>query len=286
LKRWLLAQAAGLALAALVIDLGLARSGLDFRLSALAYSPEARGFPLRDAGLATALGHKGLNYLADLLWLGLLGVAAASRTWRREALHAALGAALAATAATTLRNWSAHSCPWDLALYGGTAQWFALLGEMPADPGPGRCLPSGHAASGFAFFSLYFALRDAHPRLARAGLALAALLGILAAAAQVARGAHFASHSAWTAWVAWAVNVALYLLIRRLKSPLQPPIPPTCASTNSPPSCRKPSARPRASRSGATTSTSSPSTCWRRCSPRKTGARPRSSPRRGATRTP
>ena len=68
MKRWLLAQAAGLALAALVIDFGLARSGLDFRLSALAYSPVAHGFPLRDAGLAAELGHTGLKYLAGDLF--------------------------------------------------------------------------------------------------------------------------------------------------------------------------------------------------------------------------
>jgi membrane-associated PAP2 superfamily phosphatase len=225
LRRWLAWQAAGLALAALAIGLGLAHSGLDFRLQALAYSPEARGFPLRDAWLTSALGHKGLKHLAVVLWFGLLGVALASRAWRREALHAALGAALASTAVSLLRGWSAHSCPWDLLEFGGAAQWFPVFGEVPANPGPGRCLPSGHASSGFALVSLYFALRDAHPRLARAGLALAGALGLAAAAVQVARGAHFASHSLWTAWVAWAVNVALYALLGRLKPPAVPQNP-------------------------------------------------------------
>jgi len=225
LKRWLVLQAAGLALAALAIWLVLVRGGLDFALTALAYSPQAHGFPLRDAWLTEQIGHKQLKHLGALLWFALVGVAIGSRTWRREALHAALGAALAATLVTTLRGLSAHSCPWDLAMYGGSGQWFEIFAEVPADPGPGRCLPSGHASSGFALISLYFALRDAHPRLARWGLALALTIGLLALADQVARGAHFASHSLWTAWVAWGVNVVLYALMRRLKPPPQPPIP-------------------------------------------------------------
>lgn len=206
MKRWLALQAAGLALAFLAIW-GLALSGFDAWLSALAYSPEARGFPLRDAWFTAVVGHSGLKQLSVVLWFGLLAVALASRAWRREALHAALGAALAATAVSLLRAWSAQSCPWDLVEFGGSA------------PGAGHCLPSGHASSGFALFSAYFALRDAHPRLARWGLALAWTLGLLAGAVQVARGAHFASHALWTAWIAWALNLALYALLRRLNPP-------------------------------------------------------------------
>lgn len=209
MRRWLALQVAGLALAALLVWL-LARSGLDFLLSALAFSPAERTFPLRDAWLTAVLGHRGLARFSALLWFGLLATALVSRAWRREALHAALGAAIAATAVSVLRGASAHSCPWDLAEFGGTAQWFALLGDVPGNPGPGRCLPSGHASSGFAMFALYFALREAHPRQARVALAFAWALGLLATAVQVARGAHFLSHGLWTAWVCWAVCVALW----------------------------------------------------------------------------
>jgi membrane-associated PAP2 superfamily phosphatase len=224
LTRWLLLQGAALALAALAIGLLLVPTGLDFRLSALAYSPEMRAFPLRDAWLTETIGHKGLRYAGTGLWFCLLGVACVSRAWRREALHAVIGTALAAAAVTALRGWSAHTCPWDLIEFGGSAQWFPIFGQVPPEPGPGGCLPSGHASSGFALFGLYFALRDGHPRLARAALALAWTLGLLAGAVQVARGAHFASHSLWTAWVSWAVNVVLYALVRRFKPPGQPPI--------------------------------------------------------------
>jgi membrane-associated PAP2 superfamily phosphatase len=215
-KRWLALQAAGLALAALAIWL-LARSGLDFRISALAYAPEARGFPLKDAWLLAVLGHSALKYFAVGAWCALLVVAAAAPRWRLPALHAWLGILLAALAVAGLREMSAHSCPWDLAQFGGTAQWFPVLGEVPVAPGPGRCLPAAHASTGFALFALYFALRDEQPRLAHWALAAAWLLGLIAGAVQVARGAHFASHVLWTAWVAWAINVALYAALRRLK---------------------------------------------------------------------
>lgn len=218
MKRWLALQAAGLALAALAIWV-LARSGLDFRISALAYSPEARGFPLKDAWLLAVLGHSALKYFAVGVWCALLVVAAASPRWRLPALHAFAGIALAAFAVAGLRELSAHSCPWDLAQFGGTAQWFPVFGEVPAAPGPGRCLPAAHASTGFALFALYFALRDERPRLARWALAAAWLLGLAAAGVQVARGAHFVSHGLWTAWVAWALNIGLYALIRRLKPP-------------------------------------------------------------------
>jgi membrane-associated PAP2 superfamily phosphatase len=216
-RSWLALQAAGLALAALAIWL-LARSGLDFRISALAYSSEAHGFPLKDAWLLAVLGHSALKYFAVGVWCALLVVAAAAPHWRRPALRAWLGIALTAFAVAGLRELSAHSCPWDLAQFGGTAQWFPVFGEVPAAPGPGRCLPAAHASTGFALFALYFALRDERPRLARWALALAWLLGLTAAAVQIARGAHFATHALWTAWIAWALNVVLYAAWR-LKPP-------------------------------------------------------------------
>lgn len=218
MKRWLALQVGGLALAGLAVLL-FARSGLDFRVSALAYSPEARTFPLKDAWLFAVAGHSALKYFAVGLWIALLGVAAAAPRWRPMALHAFLGIALAALAVAGLRELSAHSCPWDLVEFGGTARWFPVFGEVPAAPGPGRCLPAAHASTGFALFALYFALRDQQARLARWALVLAWVLGLTATFVQVARGAHFLSHALWTAWISWALNVALYALVRRLKRP-------------------------------------------------------------------
>ncbi len=217
--RWLAAQAAGLALAALGIWALFVQAGLDRAVTALAYDPARREFPLRDAWALTVLGHEGLKYTVLAFWFACVVWALLPRrwagNWRGAARHAALGMALAAFVVALLKQASAHSCPWDLANYGGSAEWFAIFASPPVNPGPGRCLPAGHPSVGFALFALYFALRDAKPQAARIGQAAAWIIGMLAAAVQVARGAHFVSHALWTAWIAWAVNLALYLALRR-----------------------------------------------------------------------
>lgn len=55
-----------------------------------------------------------------------------------------------------LKRYTAAHCPWDLARYGGYAdymhEWFA---QTAAESG--RCLPNAHAGAGFALLALYFA---------------------------------------------------------------------------------------------------------------------------------
>ena len=50
---------------------------------------------------------------------------------------------------------SHHSCPWDLVEYGGKAVSYPLFSAIPADSGPGRCFPGGHASSGFMVMGLF-----------------------------------------------------------------------------------------------------------------------------------
>lgn len=176
---------------------------------ALAYDPALGRFPLQHVHWLNAIGHVGLKWTMVAFW----AVCLAWRPLRRGAIYMVI----AAVAVTLLKQASAHSCPWDLAEYGGTAAWFPLLGEMPADPGPGRCLPAGHPVTGFMLFGLYFALRPTRPAAARAALVAACVIGVAAGAVQVARGAHFASHVLWTAWTAWAVALAVDALARRAR---------------------------------------------------------------------
>ncbi len=216
---WLLAQGVILALGALLIWMLFVQAGMDWTITGLVFDPTRGRFPLRDAWALTAIGHEGLKYVVIAFWCACVAWAMLPRRWvgdwRGAARHAALGMALTAVVVAMLKQASAHSCPWDLAAFGGSADWFAPFATLSANPGPGQCLPAGHPAVGFALFALYFALRDAHPGAARIGLALAWLVGLIASAVQVARGAHFVSHALWTAWIAWAVNLALYLALKR-----------------------------------------------------------------------
>jgi membrane-associated PAP2 superfamily phosphatase len=198
--------------AALVLIILLARyTSLDHALTGLFYDPVTQRFPLRDQAFWAVIMHTGLKYLSLALWFGLLlWWISLRRQSSRQPLRRAMGftllvTLLAALTVSSLRAISPHSCPWDLSAFGGTAEYFRFFDAVPQNPGPGRCAPSGHAASGFVWLTGYIALRDIDRTAARAVLALGLLFGILAGLTQLARGAHFLSHVLLTAWICFAV---------------------------------------------------------------------------------
>lgn len=202
----------GWLIGALVLIFFLARyTALDHALTGLFYDPVAQRFPLKDQALWAVVMHTGLKYLSIGIWLALLGAWLALRrrpSWRRYRTAAGFTlwvAPLAALVVSSLRAVSPHSCPWDLSLFGGTAEYFRFLDAVPPNAGAGRCAPSGHAAAGFAWFAGYFAARGVSRTLARSALSLALALGVLTGLTQLARGAHFLSHVLLTAWICFAV---------------------------------------------------------------------------------
>lgn len=184
---------------------------LDHALTGLFYDAAARGFPLRDTTFWAVIMHTGLKYLSVAAWLALLAYWISLRGQRRrQPLRRAISftllvAPLAALAVSSLRALSAHSCPWELSQFGGAADYFRFFDAVPQNPGSGRCAPSGHAASGFAWLAGYVALRGVDRTKARITLVFALVLGFLTGLAQLARGAHFLSHVLLTAWVCLAV---------------------------------------------------------------------------------
>ena len=214
--------AAWLGCAAAAIWLGFDMSGLDAAISRPFFDPATGTFPLRDNWWLAAPGHTGLKRLAFVSWcatvLGAACLPANWRHWQPVLREAAASMALAALLVLWLRGMSAHSCPWDIDGFGAAARHFPLFTALPADPGPGKCLPAAHASSGFAAFGLYFALREHHPGAARVALVAAWTLGLAAGAAQVARGAHFASHALWTAWICWTATAALHAMLARWRA--------------------------------------------------------------------
>lgn len=198
--------------AALALIILLARyTPLDHVLTGLFYDPVAQRFPLKDQAFWAVVMHTGLKYLSLALWFALLlWWISLRRRPARQPLRRAMGFTLIVTLLATLtvsslRALSAHSCPWDLSAFGGTAEYFRFFDAVPLNPGPGRCAPSGHAASGFVWFAGYIALRGTDRRAAQVALAFTLVLGALAGLAQFARGAHFLSHVLLTAWICFAV---------------------------------------------------------------------------------
>lgn len=193
----------------------------DFRLSDPFFDPLLRVWPYKRSWWAGGLIHTGGKYLVLLIGISALLVYAGSfvrRTWRRlrnPALFLCLCIGLSTGLVALGKQFSNRHCPWDYDRYGGTVPYGGLFAEPPAECGPGRCFPAGHAAGGFALVGLYFVSR--RKARALAGLGAGLLLGSLFGFGQVARGAHFASHNLWTAAICWAVSLGLYGLFFRGK---------------------------------------------------------------------
>lgn len=204
-------EVAWLAGAWLLIMLVARYTTLDHTLTGFFYDAQAAKFPLRYSAFWNTVMHSGLKYLSFGIWLALFLVWLLPARWapnqrlRRIIGFVLLVAPLSALVVSMLRAFSAHSCPWELAAYGGATDYFRFFDSLPANAGPGRCAPSGHASSGFVWIAGYVAARRIDPPMARLALALTLCLGILAGSAQVVRGAHFVSHVLLTAWVCCAV---------------------------------------------------------------------------------
>jgi len=177
----------------------------------------AQGFALRDTWWASTLLHDGGRLGAWVLLAGL--VVAAVRAGRRvrgggaAATRPAAGERwrwigvmlLCVVAVPAIKRYSATSCPWELAEFGGAARYVSHWRFGVGDGGPGHCFPSGHAVAAFAFFGLYFQWRHRDPARARAWLVAVLATGVLFGTAQLARGAHYPSHTMWSAWLCWTL---------------------------------------------------------------------------------
>lgn len=187
-------------------------SGLDLAMAR--WFGDSQGFALRSNWFMVHVAHEGARTLAWLIALVLticiwwpMGFMRQVAYPRRIQLMVSMLVALAVMA--VMKRTSATSCPWDLAEFGGAAQYVSHWAWSLRDQGPGHCFPAGHASSAFAYVAGWFALRRAAPGVAGAWLATALLAGTVLGVAQQMRGAHYMSHTLWTAWVCWAVGLAV-----------------------------------------------------------------------------
>lgn len=211
--------------AAVALLLLLAWDASGFDLAIVRRYGSASGFPWQEHWFTRGLLHQGGRWLGfavlavlvvNLRWPVFPRLSSAER-WRWLGLTL-----LCLLLVPTLKRYSQTSCPWSLAEFGGVATYVSHWQLGVSDGGPGHCFPSGHATSAFAFFSGYFALRQAYPVAARRWLAGALLLGVVFGWAQMARGAHYPSHAMWTAWFCWAICAAWagVLGMRRRRGPV------------------------------------------------------------------
>jgi membrane-associated PAP2 superfamily phosphatase len=150
-------------------------------------------------------------------WALIIGLALAIR-WpvgvlrhlsKSERIAMLLGILASVLSISTLKQLNHTSCPWDLAEFGGMANYVSHWVLTVRDGGPGQCFPGGHASTGFALFAGYFALHKKAPRAAHAWLVAALVAGFGLGWVQQIRGAHYFSHNLWTAWICWTVSGTL-----------------------------------------------------------------------------
>lgn len=199
-----------LALAAIALSRD---TNIDWLVSQHYFDPVTQGFPARDAWVWRVLGHHMLKDLGVLLWLAL--AVAVWRAWRRQDANTVvpgLFVLLTSLLAVMVNGWfkthSAHSCPWALQGLGGTADYFRMLSPLPAHPGSGGCLPSGHAGVGFMWLALIPAARRWQPRWLWPAVLVSVGFGLLCGYIQIVRGAHFPSHVLMAAAICGSIAVA------------------------------------------------------------------------------
>jgi membrane-associated PAP2 superfamily phosphatase len=170
----------------------------------------ASGFVLREVWWTRGLLHEGGRWLAWAVLLVLVvgiwrPLPAFAGLTRRERVGWVLLTLAAVLLVPAIKRVSLTSCPWDLAEFGGVAQYVSHWRWGVGDGGAGHCFPSGHAAGAFAFLSGYFVLRPREAQWARRWLIGVLVVGALFGTAQLVRGAHYPSHTLWTAWLCWAI---------------------------------------------------------------------------------
>jgi membrane-associated PAP2 superfamily phosphatase len=217
-RRVLLYQAVALAASAIALSLSLGDGRLDLTIARWFFDDVRRVFPLTNDWLLKTVLHDGARMLSAVAALALLGVAVTTWLTRKpRTLHAHRESLLYVSFATVAgaaivglaKHFSSHACPWDLALFGGTAPYHPLLVAHAALLNVDGCFPAAHPLAGYAWLAVGFALYPVERRRAWQSWAVALALGTLFGAVQIARGAHFLSHVLWSAWIVWAVNVAL-----------------------------------------------------------------------------
>lgn len=155
--------------------------------------------------------------LAALTGVALAGLAHARwRALRSGAVFVLLAMIASWALVGGLKQVTGVDCPRDLAAFGGTRPYAAVLAARAAAVVPaGACFPGAHSASGFALFAFYFALRDRSPGRARIALCAAGAVGTSFALGQEARGAHFLSHDLTSAFLVWFTCLGAYCAWRR-----------------------------------------------------------------------
>jgi len=193
---------------------------LDFYFADLIYQP-TNNWQYKDAWLTAVLMHKYGKYTLILLYIILLvqfffdykNNQDRDQSYGKVVLLISLLSG--AFSVTLLKQLLEVDCPWDLRRYGGDKLFFPLFQYASASLPSSHCFPSGHASTGFTWFSWYFYSCIYYPKYKLRILTVILFIGFLYGAGQQLRGAHFMSHDIWSILVCLTVNIVIYKLAFR-----------------------------------------------------------------------
>lgn len=188
---------------------------LDIWFTAPWFDMETGHFPLEDNLWLERINHQGSKFF--IIALAVIATCRGIYTRNRRLLLVVFLMGCGALVVSLLKTQSAHSCPWSLAQYGGTAQEFLLFAPAPENAGPGRCFPGGHASAGFALMAWFFWFYPERPRLAYCLWGMGIAAGLLLGYGQVVRGAHFMSHNLWAGWWVWLVQLLIFWFVSKVR---------------------------------------------------------------------
>jgi membrane-associated PAP2 superfamily phosphatase len=194
---------------------------LDMDLARAFARPEGSSPPWHDSVWLDVIGHHTANALPILAALAATVAGAASfvlpflRPWRAILFTSAAAIVVGPLLVDYLKTLTTQHCPSALVEFGGpvlyaqdrAAPFWTLSSSLA-----GHCLPSGHAAGGYALLSLYFAGWAAgRPAWRWRGLLIGIGTGVLFSVVRMLQGAHFASATMWSATIDWSVCALLFL---------------------------------------------------------------------------
>ena len=208
-------------IAFVVLALLLETTHADLWLADAIYRWEGDAWSLRRDPLVRNVLHEAASRVVGIAYGTLVLGCAASflvarwRPYRWTWAYLTTAVAVSAVTVALLKDVTRMPCPWSLDRYGGELPYLETWRAIVTRASHGRCFPSGHAGSGFAWSALYFVCRRHAPAWRWVAFAAPLCIGLVFGVAQQLRGAHFVSHDVWALAICWFVACAATPLLAR-----------------------------------------------------------------------
>ncbi|KFZ38526.1 hypothetical protein HR45_03605 [Shewanella mangrovi] len=196
--------------------------GLDLKLASWIFALEGgEGWQLRHNPFFEHVLHNGGRHLVTVASVILIISAIASnfvgklKPYRKSLLMLIISVASTILLVRYGKEVTNVSCPWDVALFGGTKPFMEFPASLNSGLKLGQCYPGGHSSGAFAWVALYYFGLVHKPEWRFKLLLPAVIIGIVFATTQELRGAHFLSHDLTSLWMAWLLATMTYSVMYR-----------------------------------------------------------------------